>query len=407
MKILSSAVCLVVCSAVGVADSHYVSVRDCGAVGDGKTDDSAAFLAAIEQARQAGVPVYVPRGQYVVTRTLTLEGMGMTGPSVGAWPADNDALPSLLVPRAGGPAVHLLAGGSLQGLDLTCTGPEPDETTGSDTVLVSGVGCYVRNVRIRFPWNGIMADGQSNVGRLVIENVFMVSPLNVGVRVTGTWDVPALRNVEVWNAGPVPRGLDRGIGFHLGKNDLLRATDCFVFAMRYGFLLEEQIEGCQVTGGTWGLFTGCSTDFCGTGMCIRGSHQVSISGGCFWDHGEGLLVEGDGARVQLTGAELKSNLTPAVVVRGGDHVVITGCSLLRPMEQYTAPALMHDRGLLTLTGCYLMSCDIGVDIGPHVSACLAQGNMVRALGGESLRNRADPGRVLWQGNLYLGPPGGQ
>lgn len=359
------------------AQQDMINVRDCGARGDGQTDDTAAFEQAIIQAQAARRQVYVPRGEYVLSRTLTLDGTGLTGPAVGAWPADIDSLPSLLVPRLGQPALHLLAGASVQGLDFTCTGPAP-ERDGPPVILISGIGCYLRNLRIRYPWDGIITDGKSNVGRLNIENVFMVTPLNVGVRVTGTWDVPALRNVEIWNAGPESRGLEQGIGFHLGKNDLIRVTDCFAFAMCYGFLLEDKISGCEVTGGTWGLLTGCSTDFCGIGVCVRGGNTVSITGGTFWDHAEGLRVEGKGARVRLTGAELQSNGAPAVVVAGGDQTVITGCTLTRPMAGYPGPAVHQSAGSMVCNDNVITAvAGPGVRLEPAIAAAVVEGNLMR------------------------------
>jgi hypothetical protein len=399
MRLPACLLALLLTCAAALAQTDLVNVRDCGAVGDGVADDTAAFQAAISRGKEAGQHVYVPRGRYVLSDTLTLDGMGLTGPVVGAWPADIDALPSLLVPRSGHPAFHLLAGSSVQGVDITCQGPEPAEGEGAAAILISGIGCYVHNVRIRYPWDGIITDGENNVGRLNVENVFMVSPLNVGVRVTGTWDVPALRNVEVWNAGPVPRGLDKGIGFLLGKNDLIRVTDCFAFAMRYGFMLADKIEGCKIEGGTWGLLTGCSTDYCGTGVAVRGENTVSITGGTFWEHADSLLVEGEGARVRVCGAELKSNGQPAIIVRGGDHVVITGCSILRNMEGFSPPAVMHEAGQLVLSDNMIDSRGVGVRIGPDVAGCVVRGNMIRTGGAEAVVNGAPAERVSVEGNL--------
>lgn len=377
MRFLSLLLGVVLLGQGAGAQHDMIDVRDCGARGDGQSDDTAAFEQAVAQAQAARQQVYVPRGQYVLSRTLTLAGTGLTGPTIGAWPADIDALPSLLVSRSGGPALHLLAGASVQGLDFTCGGPTP-ERDGPPVILISGIGCYLRNLRIRYPWDGIVTDGKSNVGRLNIENVFMVSPLNVGVRVTGTWDVPALRNVEVWNAGPVPRGLQQGIGFHLGKNDLIRVTDCFAFAMRYGFLLADRIEGCEITGGTWGLLTGCSTDYCGTGVCVQGENTVSITGGTFWDHGEGLRVEGKGARVRLTGAELQSNGAPAVVVAGGDQTVITGCTLTRPMAGFPGPVVHHSAGTMLCNDNIITAvAGPGVRLEPAIAAAVVEGNLMR------------------------------
>ncbi|PTX97619.1 hypothetical protein DB346_21770 [Verrucomicrobia bacterium LW23] len=46
-----------------------VSVRDCGAVGDGEHDDTAAFLRAIEQAQGA---IEIPAGRYVIRQILRI-----------------------------------------------------------------------------------------------------------------------------------------------------------------------------------------------------------------------------------------------------------------------------------------------------------------------------------------------
>lgn len=59
------------------------SVRDFGAKGDGRTDDSAAVLAAVKAARKSGRPVWVPAGDYKLTRdvvlpdNVTIQGAGM------------------------------------------------------------------------------------------------------------------------------------------------------------------------------------------------------------------------------------------------------------------------------------------------------------------------------------------
>lgn len=381
------------------AAPDMVSVKDHGAVGDGEADDTQAFVEAVAEGQQTGRHVYVPRGRYRLSRTVELENIALAGPDVGAWPADIDALPSILPTHTDSPAFVLGAGASLRGLDITCHLPGEIDS-GPPAVLISGIGVFISNCRIRYPWDGIITDGKSNVGRLNIDNVFMVSPRNVGVRVTGTWDVPALRNVEVWNAGPVPRGLNEGIGFHLGKNDLIRLTDCFAFAMRYGFLLEDKIEGCEIEGGTWGVMTGCSTDYCGAAIAVRGSHTVSISGGTFWDHAESLIVDGEGARVRVSAAELKSNGAPSVVVKQCDHAVITGCSILRPMEGFDAPAVVYTGGRLVLSGNFIQSKGPGVRIGPDVAGGIVRGNLIEADPEAAIvREGGEEGAVLIEGNL--------
>ena len=379
-----------------------IDVRTLGATGDGQTDDTAAFLSAVEQAKAESKHVFVPRGTYVLSKPIALENVALAGPEAGAWPADVDALPSILPTHRDGPAFHLLAGGGLSGIDVTYRWQAEPES-GPPAVLISGIGACIRNVRVRYPWDGILTDGEHNVGRLNVENVFLVSPRNVGVRVTGTWDVPRLSNVEVWNAGPVPRGLSEGVGFQLGKNDLIRLTDCFAFAMHYGFLLEDKIEGCKIEGGTWGVMNGCATDFCGTGIAVHGAHTLSVAGGSFWDHQTGLLVDGEGARVRITGSELKSNGAPCVHVRACDHTVVSGCSLLRPMEEHKGPGVILEGGS-TLLGTNQLDCfGEGVKILAGVRAAVVQGNVVNPHGSTMVADESGgTGKVQIAGNVELG-----
>ena len=287
------------------ASGTMVSVRDTGARGDGKTDDTGSFAMAIKKAGDLNVGVYVPRGTYLISKPLRIEGLSVTGPPAGAWPADVDCLPSIIPSHRDGPAFYMGAGGGLCGIDITYRW-DTEPTTGPAAVVIAGIGVTVRDTRIRYAWDGIMADGKSNIGRTNLENIFMVTIKNVGVRMTGTWDVPRLHNIEVWNAGAQDnnRGFARGTGFLLGKNDLIRLTDCFVFGMKYGFLLESQLDGCAIEGDTWGVMNGCATDFCGYGIVVRGTHTLSVSGGSFWDHESSLVVEKGASRIRVAGSDL-------------------------------------------------------------------------------------------------------
>ena len=381
----------VICFATATSlahDSTVVNVRDLGAKGDGRADDTQAFVQAVERASEAQGQVFVPRGSYTVSRPIALTNITVRGPEGAAWPADVDAMPTILPVHRDGPCFHLHAAGAVRGLNIDYHWDGEPET-GPPAILISGIGVYISNLRIRYPWDGILCDGKANVGRLNVENVFMVSPRNVGVRATGTWDVPRLSNVEVWNAGPVERGLSKGVGFHLGKNDLIRMTDCFVFAMHAGFLFEEEIDACEIKGATWGVMNGCSTDFCGRSIVVRGGHTLSVAGGSFWTHHESLVVEDEGARVRVTASELKSNGASAVVVRGGDHTVITGCSILRSMEAYKAPAVHLSGGSTVLGSNQIDSFGDGVVIDPGTGSAVVTGNRLDVHGNTPVVDRSE------------------
>jgi Pectate lyase superfamily protein len=82
-----------------------VNVRDFGALGDGITDDSAAFAAAISVAQSRAAPVYVPASAtpYVLGATLVLDAMTMIGDGAGS---------TLKVGLASGAGVHLAGSGA-------------------------------------------------------------------------------------------------------------------------------------------------------------------------------------------------------------------------------------------------------------------------------------------------------
>ena len=72
--------------ALGEHLAALVNVRDFGAIGDGVTDDAAAFQAAIATAQTRSSPVYVPASPtaYLLGATLTLDGVALVGEGAGS-----------------------------------------------------------------------------------------------------------------------------------------------------------------------------------------------------------------------------------------------------------------------------------------------------------------------------------
>lgn len=69
-----------------VASSGYVSLRDFGALGEGKKDDSDALRQAINMTHLCGGSVLIPQGKYLINSTVALHhvslfGAGMSVPS--------------------------------------------------------------------------------------------------------------------------------------------------------------------------------------------------------------------------------------------------------------------------------------------------------------------------------------
>jgi parallel beta-helix repeat protein len=57
---------------------QYVSVKDFGAVGDGTTDDTAAIQAALTAVAATEGAIYIPTGQYLVSSSLIIGGVGVS-----------------------------------------------------------------------------------------------------------------------------------------------------------------------------------------------------------------------------------------------------------------------------------------------------------------------------------------
>jgi len=230
-------VCL--CTCAFAAEGSF-NVRDFGAVGDGKADDTKAIQDALTKAKDAGrgSSVTLPAGQYRVTKTLTVENCLLTGLSAGGWPADRGPMPTLLVDHTDGPCILAKDAASLHGLNFQYDHKGESARKFAPTVLLSGNGISISNLRIADPYEGIMADGVTNVGRLNIENVFIISARSCGVYVTNTLDIPTLRNIEVWN--PADYSQQHCVGFKLGRNDEIRMTNCFAFKCKIGFLFVKE-----------------------------------------------------------------------------------------------------------------------------------------------------------------------
>ena len=354
-----------------------VSVRETGAAGDGVTDDTTAFETAITKAKTRNEAVVVPPGTYRLTRTLTLSKQALVGAIIGTWNADSCSLPNILPQCTSGPCIKLQGGGSVHGLQFTYDWGGQSPSARPPTIELAGVGCRVSELKIQGAWDAIMANGTSNIGRSCIEKCFIANVHNIGVRFLGSWDSSWISKVEVWSPSSATFPT-QGVGFLLGKNDVLLMSDCFVFNANKGYQLLSQIPGCTITGTTWGTMTNCAADLCSYGIQIDGGHGVSIAGCTFWTHFGGVYVKGDGAKVRMSSLELKANGGSALTVEGGDVVTITGSQIKRESAGYTVPAVRITGGLATVvTGCVITSTSAGVEIAPGLTNVVVANNVIR------------------------------
>lgn len=62
-----------------VVDFPCINVKDCGAIGDGQADETAAFAIAMDSANSSKLPIYIPRGVYKTHLKLRHDGLHIIG----------------------------------------------------------------------------------------------------------------------------------------------------------------------------------------------------------------------------------------------------------------------------------------------------------------------------------------
>ena len=330
-----------------------LNVKDFGAVGDGRTDDSAAILKAVAEGKAKQLPVHFPRGHYLITKPITLDNQSIKSNEPGAWPADTAPMPILFIKHTAGPAVTAKEGSSIHGLMFDYDDSKAEKHP--PTIQLSGGGICISNVLIRYAYDGIMSDGKSNCGRLNIENVFIVSPRNCGVYVALTLDLPTLRNIEVWNNLNRPNVT----AFRFGRNDGLRGSQLIAFQVHTAFELVD-----DPNGGCWGTFVDCGTDACVHGWRAEGQtgHTVGVTGGYWWNHYQSFVLNNPKVCMRVANAEIQSNGGPVIDAKAAHHLLLTGCRIGRAVENATDPFLnLQAVRSFTMNGC------ITSDFGPVFS----------------------------------------
>lgn len=385
------ALCLATC--LHAAD---LNVKDFGAIGDGKADDTAAIQAALTKAKETtrGASVVIPAGEYRVTKTLVMQGCLLTGLSNGGWPADSGPMPTLRVDHVDGPCINAGSAASIHGINFEYNHKGQPALKFGAAILLTGNGISVTNVRINECYDGVMADGVTNIGRLNIENVFIISARNCGVYVTNTYDIPTLRNIEVWN--PNTYAQQHCIGFRLGKNDEIRIDNCFAFACKVGFLFVKEKDGA-----TWGGMTGCSADFSVEGIVVEEVNSLRINGGCLWAHATGLRVAGPG-RVTASGVDLRSNGDASLIVRDCTSLTVTGCMLGKSGPDWpTVPGAKIEGGKsVLLNGCTFDDNGPGIVIGKKATYFSITNNVFQPSPFETIKDESGPNATkVISGNL--------
>ncbi|UCG47799.1 MAG: hypothetical protein JSU94_20270 [Phycisphaerales bacterium] len=295
------------------AGRHYWDVRSFGAVGDGKTDDTAAFQKALDAAGKAeGGTVFAGRGNYSfsghlnVPTAVTLAGLWQSVPAHNGirdrgLPKPTDDGTTFLVREGAGSEdgaafITLNTNSTLKGVVLYYPEQNVDDVPKAYpwAIAMRGKNPAVLAVEMLNPYNGIDATRNE---RHLIRDVHG-QPLRRGIMVDGIYDIGRIENVHFnpwWSHRPrlFQWQMANGEAFIFGKSDweYVYNTFCFGYKVGYKFIRTRSGE-CN------GNFLGIGADDCHTALVVEdcAPYGLLITNGEFVSfHGPDPTMIGIGA----------------------------------------------------------------------------------------------------------------
>jgi len=275
---------LALVAATGALAEETYSVRDFGAVGDGQTDDTAAFQKALDAASKAGGGVvHAPRGNYYfagqlnVPAAVTLKGVwesvpAHTGIRDRGMPKPTDDGTTFLVTSGAGkedgpPFITLNHNSTLKGVVLYYPDQNPAEEPKPYpwAIAMRGKNPAVLAVELLNPYNGI--DATQNERHLIRD--VQGQPLRRGILVDAIYDIGRIENMHFnpwWSLQPklLAWQQEHGEAFIFGRTDWQYVFNTFCFGYNIGYKFIATKAGvCN------GNFLGLGADDCFTALEVE------------------------------------------------------------------------------------------------------------------------------------------
>jgi hypothetical protein len=388
-----------------------LNVRDFGAAGDGKADDTKAFQRAMDAAGRAGGDlVFVPRGRYRIEGRLSVPKDVVLEGVFRAPQARTQNRGSCLLAYAGRgkpdakPFLTLGENGTLHGLTIYY----PEQTSAKDpapypwTVRQVADNASIVDVLIVNPWQAVDC-GTVVGGRHYIRGLY-AQPLHRGLLIDNCYDVGRVQDVHFWPFWHGGRDAmtflqKSAVAFEIGRTDWQYMQNCFCIWYRVGFRFFAGEKG----GPGNVLVTNSGSDIGPTAVrveAVQGHSGVSFVNGQFMS---GIEVEETNTgplKFTNCGFWPSGKIDSHAVLKGRGHTTFLGCHFTSWDARRTgAPAIDAVRGGLTVSGCDFV--DAGrrqVRIGKGVEAAVVTGNRCR--GGIRIANElGDSPRVAIAHNV--------
>lgn len=394
----------------------FWNVRDFGAVGDGKTDDTTAFQKALDAAAQAeGGIVHAPRGNYLfkghlnVPSAVTLAGLWQSVPAHngirnrGLPEPTDDGTTFLVTEGAGsedGPAfITLNTNSTLKGVVLYYPEQNVDEVPKAYpwAVAMRGKNPAVLAVEMLNPYNGIDA---SRNERHLIRDVHG-QPIRRGILVDHIYDIGRIENVHFnpwWSMKPklFRWQMQNGEAFIFGKSDWQYVTNTFCFGYNVGYKFIRTRSGmCN------GNFLGIGADDCHTALVV----EQCAPYGLLITNGEFVSFHGPDPTMIEIGNENKGSVrfvncafwgpcNQIVKISGTGTVGFGDCTFTQwGGKEGTRAAIQAASGTVLIRGCEFRQDRPQIVLGADVSRAVIAENVFT--GAERIDNRSE-------GNVQIG-----
>jgi len=395
---LASIIALVAVGPATAATPEVFDVRRFGAVGDGKTDDTAAFQKALDAAGAAGGGVvHAPRGNYFfagrlnVPRAVTLQGIWQSVPAhngirnAGLPKATDDGTTFLVTEGAGredGPAfITLNTNSTLKGVVLYYPQQNVNDIPKPYpwAIAMRGKNPAVLAVEMLNPYNGIDA---SRNERHLIRDVHG-QPIRRGIFVDAIYDIGRIENVHFnpwWSMKPklFQWQMQNGEAFIFGKSDWQYVYNTFCFGYKIGYkFIETRTGQCN------GNFLGIGADDCYTALVVEQSSRIGllITNGQFVSfHGpDPTMID---VKASNTGAVRFVNCAywgpcnQIAKIAGTGTVGFGDCTFVQwGGKERNRHALQVDSGTVLVRGCEFQLDRPQIQLGEDVSRAIITGNL--------------------------------
>ena len=369
------------------------NVRDFGARGDGRTDDTAAIQRAIDAAAQLqGGVVALPPGNYLVASHLTvkafvtLEGV-WRAPKSGPVGSGSTLLAVADKGRGDGtPFITLERNATLAG--VTIFYPEqtrPVPVPYPWTIRAAGDDVSLLNLLLVNPWQAVNLDG---AGRHFIHGLY-AHPLYRGLYIDAIFDVGRIDQVHFWPFwAPDDFALHSFTAnnlesFVIGRTDWQYMSNCFTIFPKVGFRFLRTKAGPPN-----GVFTTCGSDVGPKAVVVDEAGPgsgISFVNGQFMSAIE--IAETNRGPVKFTAcgywgldkrgaARIGSEVTRShAVIRGTGHVTFNSCNFHGWNRADTGdPCIRVESGGVTVTACEFAESWPTLSLAPAVEAAIIMGN---------------------------------